>query len=85
METQESRELAQYALHDGATYPQRLMVARSKYSPVIGWAAYTSKMAKRYTREFGGPDDDVFSTVDILLAAAELAAYYEDHVKELDA
>ena len=46
------------------------------------WLDVAQAGAAAYERQFGSPDASCFSVEDILLAAVELAEYYERHIAE---
>lgn len=85
----ESHELALTAINEGSDYQKRLEIARRDQTiQTVLWAGYATHAARGYMKDHGTPGDaisSVFSTVDMLLAAAELAEYYEQHIQEVDA
>lgn len=95
--TTESHELALCIINDGDgsqcgySYMERTLAAArgTEHARVTAgqWVDMAKRMVRWYEREFGGPDDEgrIFSATDILLAAIEVAEYYQEHVKEIDA
>lgn len=83
--TDESHELALTIINDGDGYDHRCRIARLGVAPAIAIQfGHVARLgARKYLREF--PPSEVFSAVDILLAAVELCEYYEQHIKEIDA
>ncbi len=87
--TTESHELALALINentDAFSYKERLGLARrSPWVNVSGWAFMLQRYAKWYEGEYDERPGGVFSPVDVLLAAAEVAEYYAEHIKEVDA
>lgn len=93
----ETRELALYIENNGDLYRRQTIpiiknlqrkIAKGTYDPakaLILWKHLADSGAQMYAKEFGGPGDKwsaMFSVADRKTAAAELADYYEEHVKE---
>jgi hypothetical protein len=78
-----SHELALCVINTGEGYPHRCETARlvSRHGRAVEWARIANAGAYAYEREHGagGP---IFTIEDVLACAAELAEYYERHVKE---
>ena len=91
--TTESHKLALSLINENTeafSYKARLELARrSPWITVSGWAFMLQRYANRaeewYEQKFDERPGGVFSPVDVLLAAAEVAEYYAEHVKEVDA
>lgn len=84
--TEESRELALCLINENTDkfpYAERLELGKRGFgkdkTPVIKWAAMAARFAHHYEHEYGGK---MFSTHDVLAAAAQLADYYDTHAKE---
>ena len=95
--TVESHELALYIINSDTKalpYAERVNLARMSEKwrdrvpahTTLQWAGIAKRAATRYEREFGARDDvgKIFSAQDVLLAAAEVADYYERHVQEME-
>ena len=86
--TEESKELALYAINCSENYGKRCNIARmASHEQTYQWQAYAITIARRYVREFGTTNDrwdTVFTVEDVLATAAELADYYARHVAEMD-
>ena len=90
--TTESHELALTIINDGEGYKKRCTIAfdaRARKSAgrasltAFRWYNVASEGAAEYERQFGTPTTaSCFTAEDILLAAAELAEYYDNHIKE---
>jgi len=87
-----SHELALTIINDGEGYEKRCAIARhGRTSKSAGRASFTAfrwynvanEGAIKYERQFGTPTTaSCFTAADILLAAAELAEYYDTHIKK---
>ncbi len=61
-------------------YEKRCEMARLNAS-AISWVMLLSRYAAACRRDY----EQAFSTVQVLQAAADIAEYYETHVREMDA
>lgn len=80
-----SHELALYEINTGKRYQRRCNTAR--YSASIAascWVDIARQAARDYERDFGAPGDEIFTASDLLECALELAAYYAEHVAEVE-
>lgn len=77
--------------HDyGTDYEMRCAIARQNRAVMRAhaWLSNARTAAYRYTKVFGTTGDkleDIFTDEDILSCAAEIASYYANHIKEIDA
>lgn len=78
------RELVLYARNSSGLYERFRDAAKffSIYGRAIATFSATYSAARKYQREFGGSMENIFSPADILAAASELVAYYEQQAKE---
>ena len=92
--TTASNHLALCIINDGngdygSKYDERVALAQTKNatSAALQWAFFANHAAFKYKKQFGSPDEQgmVFTDIDILLCAAEVAEYYAEHIKELTA
>lgn len=83
MEHQHRRnDLALTIINTGEGYKERCDAARM--SAGNGALVFTS-IARQAARTYEKASDCVFTTADILAVANEIAEYYADHVKEMEA
>ena len=91
-----SSELALCLINDNTEafpYERRLDIAREMRDPhhreisARQWANELALYADEYELNYGEPIEGgvIFSTADVLLAAAEVAEYYAEHDKEMSA
>ena len=72
-------------VNEGSTYTANLALARSLYLFTPGAAAYEWLQRARYGARLIRREQGItHSTADILQAASELAAYYAEHIAEID-
>lgn len=86
-----AHELALTIINDGTGYKERCNIARDLYerptaagtqNAATMWVSVATRGARAYEKDFGSPGASSFTVTDILEAAAELAEYYEQHIKE---
>jgi hypothetical protein len=92
--TTESRELTIWIENDGSLYRRQTLpiiknlqkkIAKGTYDPkkaLILWKHLADSGAKSYAKEFGGVYHEMFSVADRKAAAIELAASYDEHLRE---
>jgi hypothetical protein len=92
--TTESRELTIWIENDGNLYRRQTLpiiknlqkkIAKGTYDPkkaLILWKHLADSGAISYAKEFGGVYHEMFSVADRKAAAIELAASYDEHLKE---
>lgn len=85
--TTESHELALTEINNGDRYDIQCSAARMSPSAAAGtFHSIASAAAREYEHEFPPSEGGRLLTAeDILLAAAELAEYYANHIRETDA
>lgn len=70
--------LAMQIINESSDYDLRVNMARNN-RPIDMWENLTRKWVRNYAKI-----GQKFTAKEVKIAAKELKAYYEDHVKELD-